>query len=620
LLTTGTILSGYRIDGNVGKGGMGVVYEATQLSLSRKVALKLLTPELSEDADFRERFRREGHIQACMDHPHVIPVYEAGDTGQGLFLAMLLVRGPNLKRIILSQERDPERVLQLLTPIAGALDAAHEEGLIHRDIKPQNILVGREDHAYLADFGLTKSAGDRTLTKSGHFVGTLHYVSPEQIQGGEIGRSSDLYALAGVLYECLTGIVPYPKDSEVALIHAHLSEAPPQVTAACPDLPRAIDEVIAKGMAKDPSLRHGTATELMHEAAEALDEHSTISPAPSSSRPAARSVAGAPVEPIDTGTGAPARRDRRRLTRKSPASVAAILALAAVAGLLLGRSASNDEGQAGTDLASSKSIELSFPRSWRRAEQAPQLRGVRFKDAIALAPARAAPGDGLIAGQVASTGPRLLPKGFERHLRKPPGLGDPVELSKLDAYRYGNLHLRSGRRATLFVTPNTGGVATVACVDSSKTAGALLAGCERIANSLTLVEEESYPLGPDPDYAETLGTVIADLNDARLERRAKLGAAVSPAAQATLATSLGNAYEGAYRSLSRASVSPADQPINVALAIAARRTASGYADMSAAASANEKRRFEKAADRVRHGEAALSRGLRRLKRRGYELD
>src|SRR4051812_31294296 len=264
------MLAGYRVEGVLGQGGMGVVYEATQLSLNRTVALKLLAGQLGDDPAFRERFRREGLLQAQIDHPNIVTVYEAGDTDEGLFLAVRLVRGPNLKDMIIARELDAGRSLRILTPIADALDAAHAEGLIHRDIKPQNILISGRDHAYLADFGLTKAPGEKSLTKTGQFVGTLDYISPEQIRGKPASKQSDIYALAAVLYECLSGVGPYPKDSEAAVLYAHMSDEPPSVTEARPDLPAALDAVIRKAMAKEPEARHESASALMRDAEEAF--------------------------------------------------------------------------------------------------------------------------------------------------------------------------------------------------------------------------------------------------------------------------------------------------------------------------------------------------------------
>src|SRR2546423_8545556 len=225
-LEKGTTLAGYRIEGVLGQGGMGTVYEATQLSLNRTVAIKLLASNLSDDPAFRERFRRGGLTRAAIEHPNIVTIYEAGETPDGLFLAMRLVRGPNLKDMIISRELDAGRSLRILTPIADALDSAHEAGLIHRDIKPQNILVGGRDHAYLADFGLTKGVNERGMTATGQFVGTLDYISPEQIRGQQASAASDIYALAAVLYECLTGVVPYARPSDAAVLFAHMTDDP----------------------------------------------------------------------------------------------------------------------------------------------------------------------------------------------------------------------------------------------------------------------------------------------------------------------------------------------------------------------------------------------------------
>jgi hypothetical protein len=264
-LEKGTTLAGYRINGILGQGGMGIVYEATQVTLNRKVALKVLAPHLSDDVMFRERFRREGQLQAGIDHPHIVTVYEAGDSDEGVFIAMRLIRGPNLKDMIVSRELDPGRTIRILTPIGEALDAAHEAGLIHRDIKPQNILVAGRDHAFLADFGLTKAAGEKSLTRTGQFVGTFDYISPEQVKGERATRKSDVYALAAVVYECLTGVVPFPKDSEAAVLYAQMADPPPKVTDQRPELSVGLDEVIAQGMAKDPSERYGSCGQLLLE-------------------------------------------------------------------------------------------------------------------------------------------------------------------------------------------------------------------------------------------------------------------------------------------------------------------------------------------------------------------
>jgi len=284
---------------------MGTVYQATQLSLNRVVALKVLAANLGDDPGFRARFEREGQVQAALDHEHIVTVYEAGQSEYGLFLAMQLVDGPTLKQLILDGELDPRRTVRLLAQVAHALDAAHHAGLIHRDIKPQNILIGRSDHAYLADFGLIKAPDEARLTGTGQFIGTIDYVAPEQIQAEPATPASDIYALTGVLYECLTGEVPFPRQSEAAVLHAHVMSPPPTVSERRPDLPPALDGVIAQGMTKDPWSRPSLATELLQAASRAL----------SSAPPSA--VLSAPAAQHD-GTGEP---DRPGQTTKLTAAV-----------------------------------------------------------------------------------------------------------------------------------------------------------------------------------------------------------------------------------------------------------------------------------------------------------
>ena len=270
MVKEGTIISGYRVDGVLAAGNMAEVYEATQLSLNRVVALKLLAPNLSDDPAFRARFKREGQVQAGLDHDHIVTVYEAGQSEYGLFLAMQLIAGPTLKQLITDHTLDPRRTVRLLSQVARALDAAHQSGLIHRDIKPQNILIGPGDHAYLADFGLIKTRDEARLTGTGQFIGTIDYVAPEQIQGEPVTPACDHYALAAVLYECLTSEVPFPTPSEAATLHAHVIAPPPRVSERRADLPSALDTVIARGMAKDPRARPALAAELIQSAARAL--------------------------------------------------------------------------------------------------------------------------------------------------------------------------------------------------------------------------------------------------------------------------------------------------------------------------------------------------------------
>ncbi len=273
-LPAGTTLAAYAIERLLGRGGMGEVYLATHEGLGRKVALKLLAPELAADPAFRERFIAESRLAASLDHPHIVPIYEAGEADERLFLAMRYVEGDDLGALIAAAgPLDPGRAVGLLAGIAAALDAAHDRGLVHRDVKPANILVARtaraEEHAYLGDFGLTKEQGsDAGFTRTGQLVGSIDYVAPEQIEGRPIDGRVDVYSLACVLYTALTGHPPYRRQTEVATLWAHVQAEPPRPSEQDPAL-APYDPVIATGMAKDPTARYQTAGELLAAAREA---------------------------------------------------------------------------------------------------------------------------------------------------------------------------------------------------------------------------------------------------------------------------------------------------------------------------------------------------------------
>src|SRR5215217_5949216 len=273
--TVGSQLGSYDIEAVLGRGGMGVVYRALDVRLGRKVALKLLAPELADDPRFRSRFLHESHLAASIDHPGIVPIYEAGEIDGLLFLAMRYVEGDDLGAL-LQHERtlDLNRTAAITRQLADALDAAHAHGLVHRDVKPSNVLVAREsgdEHVYLADFGITKSVTTgATATDSGQVVGTLAYAAPEVMRGETVDARADIYSLGCVLYQCLTGQVPFPRDWDVARIYAHLEEPPPGVTQRRPGLPAAIDPVVAKALAKKPSDRWQSAGALAAAATEAL--------------------------------------------------------------------------------------------------------------------------------------------------------------------------------------------------------------------------------------------------------------------------------------------------------------------------------------------------------------
>jgi CHASE2 domain-containing sensor protein len=268
------IIAGYRIEAPIGRGGMGVVYRATQLALERPVAIKLIASERAHDPAFRDRFEQESRLAASIEHPNVIPVYEAGEDDGLLFIAMRLVEGTDLAQVLgRGGALDPERAVRLVCQLADALDAAHARGLVHRDVKPANVLLtlDRPEHLYLTDFGVAKSVGTGgDLTVDGQWVGTLDYLAPEQIRGEAVAGAVDVYALAGLLHHCLTGEPPFPRDTDAARLWAHVNAPPPAPSRIREGLPAAIDAAIGRGMAKDPAARYGTAAELARASARAL--------------------------------------------------------------------------------------------------------------------------------------------------------------------------------------------------------------------------------------------------------------------------------------------------------------------------------------------------------------
>jgi len=263
-LVPGEQLAGYQIEEQIGRGGMAVVYRALDLRLGRAVALKVLAPHLGEDEAFRQRFMRESRAAAGVDHPHIVPVFEAGEADGVLFIAMRYVEYGDVRSLIDTEGRlDPSRACEITAQVAAALDTAHAYGLVHRDVKPGNILLGRAsndaDHVYLSDFGLSKySLAPSTLTSTGQFLGTLDYVSPEQIQGHPVDGRADEYALACTVVEMLTGSPPFRHDDSMAIMWAQLESDPPRLTERRPDLPPAVDDVIAAAMAKKPTGRYRT--------------------------------------------------------------------------------------------------------------------------------------------------------------------------------------------------------------------------------------------------------------------------------------------------------------------------------------------------------------------------
>src|SRR4051812_9216833 len=266
VLMTGSVVAGYQVVRLIGRGATGAVYLAEDPD-GGQIALKVLIPELARDERFRERFLREADIAASLDEPHIVPTLAMGEDDGMFYLVMQFVDGLDLREIL---KRDaplsPERAVDLVAQVAGALDAAHKLGLVHRDVKPGNVLVLPTDageHAYLCDFGLAKHVSSvSSLTGDRAFVGTIAYISPEQIEGGTIDARADVYSLGCMFFECLTGRTPFERETEIATVYAHMNEPPPRPSDVHPGLPEDFDAVIAKALAKAPDHRYASCGEL----------------------------------------------------------------------------------------------------------------------------------------------------------------------------------------------------------------------------------------------------------------------------------------------------------------------------------------------------------------------
>jgi serine/threonine protein kinase len=289
---TGSMFGRYRIIRLLGEGGMGEVYEAFDTEKNRTVALKILSPQHSDDEQFRARFQRESRAAAVLQEPHVVPIHDWGEVDGNLFIDMRLVQGQDLSKILARGPLNPARAVSIVNQIAQALDAAHAEGLVHRDVKPENVIVNDHDFAYLVDFGIAEGRGETRLTMAGSHVGSFAYMGPERFADNPTAPATDVYSLACVLHEALTGDRPFPAKTLGQVIAAHVSTPPPRPSLINPNVPAAFDDVIARGMAKEPDDRYGSAGALGRAAERALRNDSYTRP-PSGPIPSAATAVAA---------------------------------------------------------------------------------------------------------------------------------------------------------------------------------------------------------------------------------------------------------------------------------------------------------------------------------------
>ncbi len=321
----GTSFGRYQLIELLGRGGMGEVWRAHDTMIDRVVALKMLLPHFAKDPDFDRRFRREARTAARLDDPHVVPIYDVGEIDGRLYVTMRLINGVDLETLLKSGPLKPDRAVYIIEQIASALHAAHQAGLVHRDVKPSNILLGDNDFAYLIDFGIARAADDTALTSEGSTIGTWAYMAPERFRAGDIQPSSDIYALACVLYQCLTGEPPFPGSTLEQVAVGHMVAPPPRPSEVSRTVPAGLDRVIETGLAKQSTDRFPTAVDMATAARQAITGPITPAPPPPMTPPAPPAPPWTPPPPPP-----PSR------TRRTTTTVVVIAATAAVALLITG--------------------------------------------------------------------------------------------------------------------------------------------------------------------------------------------------------------------------------------------------------------------------------------------
>jgi hypothetical protein len=386
-LSEGDEFAGYRIERSLGRGGMGVLYLALEPGLERRVALKLIAPEAAADEVFARRFAEESKIAASIEHPNVVPIYAAGEEDGVPFIAMRYVSGSDLgKRLAREGRLEPAAAAALIAQVGNGLDAIHAAGLVHRDVKPANVLLsggGGSEHAYITDFGVARNvATDSGLTQTGRFVGTLDYVAPEQISGGEVDARADVYALGCLLFKLLTGEVPYPRDGEAARLYAHLNDPPPAPSLYAPQVPMELDDVVIRAMSKSPEDRYPSAGDLGRAALAALKGGRVDLPERTVATGAAATRTAETIPPPARGETKPTRRlepeppaSRARPGRRRLAVAGALVAVAAivVAAIALGGSGGGrDPGTGAGAVTETKAVELGKDGSQEKPKAKPK--------------------------------------------------------------------------------------------------------------------------------------------------------------------------------------------------------------------------------------------------------
>jgi hypothetical protein len=639
---------------------MAIVYRAEQLSLSRSVALKVLAPQLSTDQSFRDRFQREGKHVAALDHPHIVTVYDSGDVGGQLYLAMRLVEGTTLAEWLRDRHLRADDTLRILRPIADALDAAHAVGLVHRDVKPHNILLTEGGYPYLADFGVAKTQSGG-LTATGGFVGTLNYAAPEQFNGGLVTSATDVYSLSAVLFQCFTGQVPYTRDTDASVLMAHLHDPPPTVSTNLPGA-SAFNEVVATGMAKEPRSRYARPSDLLTAAtvvanklrpaqrrarptfavASPVDTHTepesvVASPVPAASvqcpsppRPP-RGEASAPLV-VPEGTEVLASRerhvlrsadltaaDRRRwlpspdpeaTTRKPTRLRALVVAAFALAGIATAVAFAGASSTAKLLTARSGPVSIEFSTPWHRFSGS-ALGGYAIRSPISLSLGATT----LVAGPLessASIAGEVPPALVARFGRPAVALSLKVGFMAARRYAWGV----DGRELLAYVIPTTGADMAIVCAGKYAARGTVV-DCMKLVRAARV---SGVSLLPPVAVMRFDRALQRDLSPAVIPSVRLMGLAAARLPQrAAPARNIENAERMAASRLTQLSVPTRYRPQIAALVRAVKAEASAFASLAAAAAHDDRGLYGRTVARILVASAALDAAIRPVRLDGLPV-
>jgi serine/threonine-protein kinase len=603
-----SVVAGYRLQQRLRKApGGGWIHRASRLSDGAVTALEIVELRRGGAAGAGERFVARARARAALQHAHVVALRDAGArNGQG-FLVADLIDGTTLEEALAAGPLAPPRALALLGQVAGGLDAAHASGIVHGDLAPGSIVVDGP-------------SGDRALldTCAGWCArgpgpgGEAHgperqYLAPERITGGQLDASSDVYSLSAILYRCLTGEVPFPAASERAILFWHLHAPRPSATARRPELPRAIDAVLGRGMASDPAARHPSARALLDDAGKALG---VTPPSPATHEPTAQPTTARPRRRPHT-----ARRSRR--ARRSLARAGLVAAIAIGAGVAGFTAAGTLDGSpSGRSLATAGRLQLAVPPGWGSTAEPGLLTGIRVADPLVLAPE----GDRATGRLVAGTATAEASAALIARLPTSPASGELVSLGGAQARRYRAARLPGVAEAlTLYLVPmERGFVATVVCVpDDDRLAASFTPRCERVASTLGLRTGRFVPAGPSRRQSAGLARSLKRLNSTRAGARALLRRSRTVRGQAAAARKLAAAHDRAAGVLRSLALNGLGRPGGTAATDALERLASADRAMAAAAGRGDRRGYARARRAALEADADLRAARRLLRRLGY---